>query len=72
MASENREAMDTVEQTLFELLSKRLNMIAIPKVNGVKSVKIFYSVKVEVLKKAQRKRRSSYRRGCKISRARTH
>ncbi len=31
MASENREAMDTVEQTLFELLSKRLNMIAIPK-----------------------------------------
>ena len=41
MASENREAMDTVEQTLFELLSKRLNMIAIPKVNGVKSVKIF-------------------------------
>ena len=41
MASENREAMDTVEQALFELLSKRLNMIAIPKVNGVKSVKIF-------------------------------
>ena len=31
MASENREAMDTLEQTLFELLSKRLNMIAIPK-----------------------------------------
>ncbi|MDA2733371.1 DNA polymerase III subunit gamma/tau [Bacillus cereus] len=31
MASENREAMDTVEQALFELLSKRLNMIAIPK-----------------------------------------
>ena len=41
MASENREAMDTVEQALFELLSKRLNMIAIPKVNGVKSVKTF-------------------------------
>ena len=72
MASENREAMDTVEQALFELLSKRLNMIAIPKSEWGKIREDFYNVKVEVLKKAQRKRRSSYRRGRKISRARTH
>ncbi|MFD0769233.1 DNA polymerase III subunit gamma/tau [Bacillus sp. CGMCC 1.60114] len=31
MASENREATDTVEQILFELFGKRLQMIAIPK-----------------------------------------
>ncbi|CAM4408726.1 DNA polymerase III subunit gamma/tau [Bacillus manliponensis] len=31
MASENREATHTVEQILFELFGKKLNMIAIPK-----------------------------------------
>ncbi|MEI4804516.1 DNA polymerase III subunit gamma/tau [Bacillus sp. NPDC077411] len=31
MASENREATDTVEQILFELFGKKLQMIAIPK-----------------------------------------
>ena len=47
-------------------------MIAIPKSEWGKIREDFYNVKVESLKKAQRKGRPSYRRGSEVSRARTH
>ena len=69
MASENREAMDTLEQTLFELLSKRLNMIAIPKSEWGKIREDFLQREGgDSEERPRTKRRSSYRRGCKISR----
>ncbi len=73
MASENREAMDTVEQILFELVGKRLNMIAIPKDHWGKIREEFLQREggnSEGIKGT--KGGSSHRRGCKISRATTN